>query len=407
MVVLAVKERFRDVWVAATVPSKIKLKLLKDAQYVMCADLQELLSAHPPGQKQSLTLRLYGTLLKGFAVLHLKRTLQLGSDCEQTIARFDESTRHPHFLQGARDPALVTLDASLADLELAVEVQLPELPDLLLVRSQSPPRALEDAHAFQRDEFGPTPGGSLPLAEPDAPTSPLPSAPVATPPSATPRTPARKRRARPGLDPILEVPGYMDWQDAPVVAAPTPTVPVLEERFALPDLFAQPELPVKRPRVDPGPTEPLRGDDRVPDLGIPELPDLADIMAPSAERDGTPLGVPELTGFPTGSDLSPLVPEPLVDLEAIPMDGSLSLESIASQSQGDERQYGVKAFALSKYLDGFSTDVAFTELVPRRHKSSVAAQTFFQLLVLAAHGDCTLAQREAYDTITVTRTRKS
>lgn len=106
--------RWRDAWVAATSMSCQRRRQIDTniRAHVLC-----LLDDHGPNSCHPLTLRIYGTMIKGFCVVNNERARALHSDCERVVMMFSrrpfgEASKLPAKRQ-AREAAL-TLDLDLA-----------------------------------------------------------------------------------------------------------------------------------------------------------------------------------------------------------------------------------------------------------------------------------------------------
>lgn len=115
-------ERWRDCWVAATSLTRFKKK---QVDLNIRQRVGRLLGDHGPGSSKPLTLRIYGTMLKGFCVINNERAKTLFCDCERVILMF---VRQPFSeggdttlkLPAAKRPRLeatLTLDLDLARVE--------------------------------------------------------------------------------------------------------------------------------------------------------------------------------------------------------------------------------------------------------------------------------------------------
>eukprot|EP00405_Crypthecodinium_cohnii_P022923 CAMPEP_0206474042 /NCGR_PEP_ID=MMETSP0324_2-20121206/33239_1 /ASSEMBLY_ACC=CAM_ASM_000836 /TAXON_ID=2866 /ORGANISM="Crypthecodinium cohnii, Strain Seligo" /LENGTH=511 /DNA_ID=CAMNT_0053949115 /DNA_START=153 /DNA_END=1685 /DNA_ORIENTATION=- len=127
-------ERWRDCWVAATsaVRSRKRQVDLNIAQRV-----ERLLLEHGPDTERPLTLRIYGTMMKGFCVINNERARTLFSDCERVVLAF---TRQPYSEGGGesklrlppakrpRMEASLTLDLDLSKVEASEQFDWNQAP---------------------------------------------------------------------------------------------------------------------------------------------------------------------------------------------------------------------------------------------------------------------------------------
>lgn len=79
------QELWQDCWVAATSAVRARKKLV---DYVISRRVTQLLTDYGPESAQPLTLRVYGTMLKGFCVLNNEQAKALYSDCERIVIAF-------------------------------------------------------------------------------------------------------------------------------------------------------------------------------------------------------------------------------------------------------------------------------------------------------------------------------
>lgn len=114
-------EQWRDCWVAAT--SVVRLRK-KQVDLDIQQRVMRLLEDYGPDSEQPLTLRIYGTMIKGFCVINNERARALFVDCERVVLAF---ARQP-FAEGdsklklpaAKRPkmeAALTLNLDLARVE--------------------------------------------------------------------------------------------------------------------------------------------------------------------------------------------------------------------------------------------------------------------------------------------------
>eukprot|EP00747_Dinoflagellata_sp_TGD_P182335 gnl/TRDRNA2_/TRDRNA2_36553_c0_seq2.p1 gnl/TRDRNA2_/TRDRNA2_36553_c0~~gnl/TRDRNA2_/TRDRNA2_36553_c0_seq2.p1 ORF type:complete len:561 (+),score=134.85 gnl/TRDRNA2_/TRDRNA2_36553_c0_seq2:123-1685(+) len=114
-------ERWRDCWIAATSVTRLRKKQVD-------IDIQQrvvrLLEDYGPQSEKPLTLRIYGTMIKGFCVINNERAKVLHTDCERLVCMFarrpyaegDNSIRLPAAKRPKMEAAL-TLDLDLARVE--------------------------------------------------------------------------------------------------------------------------------------------------------------------------------------------------------------------------------------------------------------------------------------------------
>ena len=113
-------ERWRDCWVAATSTARQRKKQVDmDIQH----RVQRLIEDHGPQTDKPLTLRVYGTMIKGFCVINNERARALYFDSERVVLMFarqpfteDHKIRLPT-AKRQRIEAAVTLDLDLARVE--------------------------------------------------------------------------------------------------------------------------------------------------------------------------------------------------------------------------------------------------------------------------------------------------
>jgi len=113
-------ERWRDCWVAATSTARQRKKQVDmDIQ----PRVQRLIEDHGPQTEKPLTLRVYGTMIKGFCVINNERARSLYFDSERVVLMFarqpfteDHKIRLPAAKRQRMEAAL-TLDLDLARVE--------------------------------------------------------------------------------------------------------------------------------------------------------------------------------------------------------------------------------------------------------------------------------------------------
>lgn len=116
-------ERWRDCWVAATSAARLRKR---QVDMDIGRRVARLLEDHGPQSSRPLTLRIYGTMLKGFCVINNERARALLCDCDRVVLMF---ARKPFAkadsglsLPAAKRPrmeAALTLDLDLARVERA------------------------------------------------------------------------------------------------------------------------------------------------------------------------------------------------------------------------------------------------------------------------------------------------
>mmetsp|Transcript_104338 Transcript_104338/g.185521 ORF Transcript_104338/g.185521 Transcript_104338/m.185521 type:complete len:496 (-) Transcript_104338:28-1515(-) len=114
-------ERWRDCWVAATSTARLRKK---QVDFDINQRVVRLLQDYGPQTDKPLTLRVYGTMIKGFCVLNNERARALFSDCERVVLMFarqpftegDNKIRLPAAKRQRMEAAL-TLDLDLARVE--------------------------------------------------------------------------------------------------------------------------------------------------------------------------------------------------------------------------------------------------------------------------------------------------
>ncbi|CAE7349082.1 usp33 [Symbiodinium natans] len=112
-------ERWRECWLAATSTTRLRKKQVD-------VDIQErvhrLIQEHGPNTDKPLTLRVYGTMIKGFCVLNNERARALYCDSERVVLMFarqpftEDKIRLPAAKRQRMEAAL-TLDLDLAKVE--------------------------------------------------------------------------------------------------------------------------------------------------------------------------------------------------------------------------------------------------------------------------------------------------
>lgn len=125
-------DRWRDCWIAATSVARLRKKQVD-------IDIQQrvarLLEDYGPQSEKPLTLRIYGTMIKGFCVINNERARALCCDCERVVFMFaqkpfaegDNTIRLPNAKRPRMEAAL-TLDLNLARVEASEAFDWTEVP---------------------------------------------------------------------------------------------------------------------------------------------------------------------------------------------------------------------------------------------------------------------------------------
>mmetsp|Transcript_45457 Transcript_45457/g.89972 ORF Transcript_45457/g.89972 Transcript_45457/m.89972 type:complete len:555 (-) Transcript_45457:67-1731(-) len=114
-------ERWRDCWIAASSAARLRKRQI---DFDIRQRVSRLLADYGPESTRPLTLRIYGTMIKGFCVINNERARALFTDCERVVLTF---ARQPFTgsggglsLPAAKRPrmeAALTLDLDLARVE--------------------------------------------------------------------------------------------------------------------------------------------------------------------------------------------------------------------------------------------------------------------------------------------------
>lgn len=115
-------EHWRDCWLAATSVARLRKKQI---DVDIRKRIAKLLEDYGPQSDKPLTLRIYGTMIKGFCVINNERARSLFCDCERVVLMFSrrpftESSDSTIKLPAAKRPrmeAALTLDLDLARVE--------------------------------------------------------------------------------------------------------------------------------------------------------------------------------------------------------------------------------------------------------------------------------------------------
>mmetsp|Transcript_120572 Transcript_120572/g.191169 ORF Transcript_120572/g.191169 Transcript_120572/m.191169 type:complete len:544 (+) Transcript_120572:70-1701(+) len=164
------QERWHNAWVAATAAVKSRKK--QQVDFDIRQRVGQLLEEYGPQSQSPLTLRVYGTLMKGFCVLNNERARLLYTDCERVVLMFAQRNIAEAGGKDLKLPAAkrqktdaLTLDLDLAKvhdsevfnwtqtpLEDGALLQLDSDLALVLPEAQSSsqqPQLLEDARLFE------------------------------------------------------------------------------------------------------------------------------------------------------------------------------------------------------------------------------------------------------------------
>ncbi|CAK0796569.1 unnamed protein product, partial [Prorocentrum cordatum] len=125
-------ERWHDCWVAATSVARARKKQI---DFDIGQRVARLLEDYGPESQKPLTLRIYGTMIKGFCVINNERARALFSDCERVVLMF---ARQPFSegnskirLPAAKRPRMesaLTLDLDLARVEASEQFDWTQAP---------------------------------------------------------------------------------------------------------------------------------------------------------------------------------------------------------------------------------------------------------------------------------------
>ena len=79
------QDLWQDAWIAATSAVRARKRQI---DLNVQQRVERLISDHGPKTEKALTLRVYGTMIKGFCVINNDRAKLLHSDCERVVLRF-------------------------------------------------------------------------------------------------------------------------------------------------------------------------------------------------------------------------------------------------------------------------------------------------------------------------------
>ncbi|CAJ1451868.1 unnamed protein product [Effrenium voratum] len=181
-------ERWRDCWIAATSTARLRKKQVDmDIQN----RVQRLIETHGPNTEKPLTLRVYGTMIKGFCVINNERARSLYYDSERVVLMFarqpfteDSKIRLPAAKRQRMEAALtLDLDVSKAEafdwtqapLEEGALLQLGEVP----MELELPAPQLLDPSCEAKDWLPRFPELGPPEPQPQVPPPEAPEAPQA------------------------------------------------------------------------------------------------------------------------------------------------------------------------------------------------------------------------------------
>lgn len=136
------QERWQDVWVAATAAVKSRKK--QQVEFNIQQRVDQLLQEFGPQSASPLTLRVYGTMMKGFSVLNNERARLLYTDSERVVVMFSQRPIGEDAL-GSKLPAAKRQRTDA----LSLNLELSKVPESEMFNwSQTP---LEDASFLQLD----------------------------------------------------------------------------------------------------------------------------------------------------------------------------------------------------------------------------------------------------------------
>ena len=210
------QDLWQDAWIAATSAVRARKRQI---DLNVQERVQHLLAEHGPRSGKALSLRVYGTMIKGFSVINNDRAKVLHSDCERVVLLF---ASQPYSEHGLKLPAAKRqrVDAVTLDLARVKEAEAfdwtlgapMEMLSLEVERLPEPPESSGWAMAM------------MPSLEEGLGTDAFPQAPAA--PAAELPGPPRL----PGVD-LMEMPRVDEAQlDLP----PAPQAPVPKRRRRMP-----------------------------------------------------------------------------------------------------------------------------------------------------------------------------
>ena len=190
------QELWQDAWIAATSAVRARKRQI---DLNVEQRIQRLVAEYGPKTQKPLTLRVYGTMLKGFCVINNDRAKALHGDCERLVLLFAQpfSSREKDLRPAAKRQRVeaVTLELDLAKVkeaeafdwtqaplgdallsldleeleELRPEVEVPEVPEA------TAPTLEEGLEVFDSEAFG---AGAAPMPPEPMPEALEPAAPV-------------------------------------------------------------------------------------------------------------------------------------------------------------------------------------------------------------------------------------
>eukprot|EP00929_Paragymnodinium_shiwhaense_P062837 TRINITY_DN31389_c0_g1_i1.p1 TRINITY_DN31389_c0_g1~~TRINITY_DN31389_c0_g1_i1.p1 ORF type:complete len:530 (-),score=149.57 TRINITY_DN31389_c0_g1_i1:111-1700(-) len=81
------EELWHEIWVAATASARSKKR---SVSFEVAPRVQKFLLSYGPSTDKPLTLRVYGTMLKGFSVINNEKSKALHNDCERVVLLFNQ-----------------------------------------------------------------------------------------------------------------------------------------------------------------------------------------------------------------------------------------------------------------------------------------------------------------------------
>ena len=122
------QDLWQDAWIAATSAVKARKRQI---DLNVQQRVERLISDHGPRTEKALTLRVYGTMIKGFCVINNDRAKVLHTDCERLVLRFAAEPYSERLkLPTAKRPRVeaVTLDLDLARVKEAEHFDWTQAP---------------------------------------------------------------------------------------------------------------------------------------------------------------------------------------------------------------------------------------------------------------------------------------
>lgn len=420
------------IWHAATATVKDK-----ERKKLVDLNIQErvsrLLGEYGPSSAKPLSLRIFGTMIKGFCVINNDRARILFTDCERLVAVFaqtpslEEASRVQ--LPKKRQRVDVTLDLSLAQLQHTEELDW-SLERLQLTTEELPGEVLmpELGEGLEPPLLTPdmlmTPLLDLPALEMPAEVPPAMAPPEEAPaPSVYPgpleitikRRPRRKREEQPlqpgvvyGYDESIELsqeeiaawyrpdPPLRHPTLAELVSSLPPRVvsrqgPLLELLFDPSEVERQAEAQARLQAHVPPPPPPDAPEGGEPDFGgEDDFPPMEELLSAGLED---PMQPEMLTGIfaepPEG---------PAFDLVAAEVAAFRGSQEYSTEVPYDVRTAQVGAL-LQQMLTGGSTVTFAMMSPPSRTDRATAARTFSSVLSLATAGKVGVQQSAPYGPI--------